>query len=160
MTERSRSSGPCKTFGCRNITFDGKPFCHDHVEKNPRAAEIMSRLALKAAESDAVAERGRRAVDLSGPVIEDMVTSMAWRGRTTQREAATEAGLSMKATLAFLNALVSAGVLLARPGRKATTYLVVYSKAKLLVPGLPWEDLEKEAAANVVKYRPKAPPTA
>lgn len=86
-THRGRvESRKCGASGCAAATREGKPFCPEHVLKNPYVAGLLERIAEREAEEARVLRVGQRAVDPTGITAQEILLQLKlYGGRTIAR---------------------------------------------------------------------------
>lgn len=104
----------CTLQGCHEPTAEGKPYCPEHVERNPYVAALLAREGTRDHER-AELEKGH--VDLHGTLAEEMLDILTIGGGETFA-LSKSMGISWEATKRLARALERTGrVVLSRDAR-------------------------------------------
>lgn len=96
----------CDAPGCVERTREGKPYCPDHVDYHPYVQELISRLAERDAQDEAVQKRGARAVDMEASLtVQEIILHLELHGPRTEERLVREVNLDARTLNGYLRAL-------------------------------------------------------
>ncbi len=105
--KRTQQNRICDIPGCTESTREGKPYCPNHVDCLPYVQEVLSRLAERDAQDEAVSKRGPRAVDVeSSLTVQEILLHLELHGPRTEERLVREVNIDAKTLGGYLRALV------------------------------------------------------
>jgi hypothetical protein len=106
-----RTTRECLDPGCSQPTREGKPYCPEHVENMPEAAEVIAELARRKEEiSNVNGEDGLAHVRLNGSIVSDLLGQLRAHGDRTLKRLMRDCKLPENAALNYAQALKGAGL--------------------------------------------------
>ena len=119
----------CDVTGCSNNTREGKLYCLDHVDHQPYVQGILAKIASRERELEAVREKGWRAVDVEGIVVDDILRRLREHGARTVERLRRECldGEKEAVAFAYKDAMARAGLVLVGFTKRGSTVLAASS---------------------------------
>ena len=68
-TKEYSETKTCRAGSCRGTTWEGKPYCLDHVKRHPYVQQLLTRLENRIIEDERIRKLGSCAVDVDNPGI-------------------------------------------------------------------------------------------
>ena len=113
-----RDTRHCEGKGCKKATTGRKPFCVDHVERQPYVQELQGRIQKRSQEWEHVGRRGARAVDPAGLTAVEIVQYVRVHGPCTIKRLAKDLSLERSLLESFVRALTSRRLLRATENKR------------------------------------------
>ncbi|MEZ6187722.1 MAG: hypothetical protein R3F62_22270 [Planctomycetota bacterium] len=122
-THRGRvESRKCGASGCAAATREGKPFCPEHVLKNPYVAGLLERIAEREAEEARVLRVGQRAVDPTGITAQEILSYVRVHGQRSLPQLGRELTLDLQLVTSYVKVLESKHWLKTKRDKRGMTF--------------------------------------
>lgn len=105
---RDSDTLPCEA--CGQPTREGKPYCPEHVDRQPYVAELLAELASQEEELAMVAMRGADAVDPSGLTARELLQLVRLHGPRTVQRLGRELNIKPVLISCYVRALAQVGM--------------------------------------------------
>lgn len=130
--ERRQEGRPCEVAGCRLTTYGGKPFCPDHLERNPYVSALVADLEVR--EEEVRWAMGGKRLRPDGALAREVLRELRFRGPRTVTRLARDENLPARAIEAAVRALELGGLVRVRTNRRGWEVVELLEREELDEP--------------------------